>query len=220
MDAVAITGLRLRHKLKTQLGANMNMKDGEFSVLKWIVFPLTSLILGAVIAWFNLTTFPLADALPYVAVVVLISGFSIAITKYTSSPNRRLARAAFIFEMCLTAILIGNAAYSLSTQRKMAVARMAETSRQKQIEDIGKLKGSRTQREALKTLEKTESAQNVFSDVENVLFGLMVTELALYAIAAFTLYAIAQLQSKGRARRGRSRKSKAKAASGRSRKTP
>jgi 4-amino-4-deoxy-L-arabinose transferase-like glycosyltransferase len=178
----------------------------EFTILKWIVFPCTSLILAAVIAWFNLVTFPLADGLPYVAVVALICGFSIAITKYTSSQNSGLARAAFIFEICLTAVLIANAAYSLSVQRKMAVAKMAETSQQNQIEQIGKLKGSRTQREALKKLEKTESAQTVFSDVESVLFTIMIVELALYALAAFTLLAVAQLQSKSKAPRRRSRK--------------
>lgn len=104
-----------------------------------------------------------------------------------------LARAAFVFEIVLTAALIVNACYSISVQRKMSVARMGETSQAQTIEQIGKLRGGRTQRAALEKMEKRETAQSVFADVERTLFWIMICELGLYAIAAFSLFAIAKL---------------------------
>jgi hypothetical protein len=171
----------------------MRKKKKEFSVLKWIIFPLNSVVLAGIIAYFNITVFGYRDGLPYTAIVALIGVFSILINRYTESENRNLAKAAFIFEIVLTAALIINACYSVSVQRKMSVARMAESSQKDTIGEISKLKGSRTQREALKVVDKTVSAQSVFSDVENILFWIMAGELGLYGLSAFTLFAIAKL---------------------------
>jgi len=171
----------------------MRKRKKEFSVLKWIIFPLNSVVLAGIIAYFNVTVFGMRDGLPYTAIVALIGVFSILINRYTESENRNLAKAAFIFEIVLTAALIINACYSVSVQRKMSVARMAESSQKDTIGEISKLKGSRTQREALKVVDKTVSAQAVFSDVESVLFWIMVGELGLYGLSAFTLFAIAKL---------------------------
>ena len=171
----------------------MRKKRKEFSVLKWIVFPLNSVVLAGIVAYFNVTVFGYRDGLPYTAIVCLIGVFSIVINKYTESDNRSLARAAFVFEIVLTAALIVNACYSVGVQRKMSVARQAETSQADTIDKISKLRGSRTQREALKKIDKTEAAASVFSNVENILFWIMVGELALYGLSAFTLFALAKL---------------------------
>src|SRR5882672_11002721 len=171
----------------------MRKKKKEFSVLKWIIFPLNSIVLAGIIAWFNLSVFGYRDGLPYTAIVCLIGVFSILINRYTESENRNLAKAAFVFEIFLTAALIVNACYSVSVQRKMSVARMAETSQKETIGEISKLKGSRTQREALKVVDKPQSSQSVFADVENILFWIMCGELGLYGLSAFTLFAIAKL---------------------------
>jgi hypothetical protein len=165
----------------------------EFSILKWIIFPANSIVLAGIIAWFNLSVFGWEDGLPYSAVVLMIGIFSIIINKYTESENRGLAKAAFVFEIFLTAALVANATYSMSVQRKMSVAKMGESSQVKTIEQIGKLKGARTQREAVKKIETKESAQTVFGKYEDVLFWIMAGELALYAISAFTLFAMAKL---------------------------
>jgi len=170
-------------------------KRKEFSILKWIVFPLNSVTLAAIVAYFNITVFGLRDGLPYSIIVAMIGVFSIVINKYTESDNRNLARAAFVFEICLTVALVINACYSVSVQRKMSVARMAETNQKETITEIGKLRGARTQREALKMVEKSESAQSVFANVEDVLFWIMAAELALYGLSAFTLFALAKLMA-------------------------
>jgi hypothetical protein len=168
-------------------------KKKEFSILKWIIFPLNSVLLAGVIAWFNLRVFGWDDGLPYSLIVALIGIFSIIINKYTESENRTLARATFVFEIILTAALIGNAAWSLSVQREMSVARMGEASQKETITEIGKLRGGRTQREALKKIDKQQSASSVFARYESVLFWIMVGELGLYGLSAFTLFALAKL---------------------------
>jgi len=76
-------------------------KRKDFSVLKRIVFPLNSVVLAGIIAYFNVTVFGLRDGLPYTLIVALIGVFSILINKYTESDNRSLARAAFVFEIVL-----------------------------------------------------------------------------------------------------------------------
>lgn len=168
-------------------------KKKEFSILKWIIFPLNSILLAGVIAWFNLRVFGFDDGLPYSLIVALIGVFSIIINKYTESENRTLARATFVFEIILTAALIGNAAWSLSVQREMSVARMSEQSQKETITEIGKLKGGKTQRKALDRIDKQPSAAGVFARYENTLFWIMVAELGLYGLAAFTLFALAKL---------------------------
>jgi len=171
----------------------MRNKRKEFSVLKWIIFPLNSVVLAGIVAYFNVTVFGYRDGLPYTAIVCLIGVFSILINKYTESDNRDLAKAAFVFEIILTGALIVNAVYSVSVQRKMSVARMAETNQKETITEIGKLRGSRTQREALQKIDKQTSAQSIFANVEDVLFWIMAGELALYGLSAFSLFAIAKL---------------------------
>ena len=100
----------------------MKSKRKDFSILKWIIFPLNSFVLAGIVAYFNLTVFGYRDGLPYTLVVCLIGVFAILINKYTESANRNLARAAFVFEIFLTLALITNATYSISVQRKMSVA--------------------------------------------------------------------------------------------------
>ena len=161
--------------------------------MKWIIFPANSVILAAIIAYFNITVFGLRDGLPYSIIVGMIGLFSIVINKYTESDNRSLAKAAFVFEIFLTIALVTNATYSISVQRKMSVAKMAETNQKETITEISKLKGSRTQREALQKIDKQETAQAVFAGVEDILFWIMACELALYGLSAFTLFALAKL---------------------------
>src|SRR5262245_18243737 len=105
----------------------MRKKRKEFSVLKWIVFPLNSVVLAGIVAYFNVMDFGYRDGLPYTAIVCLIGVFSIVINKYTESDNLSLARAAFVFEIVLTAALIDNACYSVCVQLKMSVARQARS---------------------------------------------------------------------------------------------
>ncbi len=170
----------------------MTNQKREFSILKWIVFPLTSLLLAAVIAWFNLRVFGYEDGAPYLVVVGLIAFFSIVINKYTNSENRGLALAAFVCEIFLTAALIANAAWSLSIQRNMSVAKQGEASRKAEMEEIRKL-DRRAQRDAVRQMGKRKGAQDTFAQYEQTLFWIMVGEMMLYGVCAFSLFGLAQI---------------------------
>lgn len=174
-----------------------------FSILKWLVFPSLTLALAAIIAWFNVTAFGWRDGAAYIGVVAVITAFSIAINKYVKliddddPSNDRLAMTAFVFEIVLTLALIINAAYSLSVQREMSIARQGESRQGQDLESVSKLKSRAAQREATKMLrdqnQGVKSAQSIFVAHERILFWIMIGEMLAYAIAAFTLYATASL---------------------------
>jgi len=178
-----------------------------FSILKWIVFPSLTLALAAAIAWFNVRAFGWEDGAVYLGVVAAITLFSIAINKYVKliddddSANDRLAVAAFIFEIILTVALIINAAYSLSVQREMSVARQRESAQGKDLETATRFRSKAAQREAARMLREqgrdSRNSQVIFAENERPLFWIMVGELLAYGVAAFTLLAVSSLGGRG-----------------------
>ena len=179
-------------------------KRKPFSILKWLVFPSLTLALAATIAWFNLRTFGLEDGAIYVGVVAAITLFSIAINKYVKladdddPANDHLAVTAFVFEIVLTLALAVNAAYSLSVQREMSVARQMESKQGQNLESVSKFKSKAAQREATKMLHEqaggSRNSQVIFAENERPLFWIMIGELLAYGVAAFTLLATASLR--------------------------
>ncbi len=169
----------------------------EFSILKWLVFPSLTLALAGVIAYFNVRVFGLEDGAPYIIVVGVLTGFSIAINKYIGSENVALARAAFILEIILALALAINAAYSFSVQRDMSIARQSEQTRSDDLKTISSLKSRTAQRDATKMIAsnsgEVKSAQQIFADNERPLFWIMIAELLAYIVSAFTLLGISHL---------------------------
>src|SRR5262245_29940067 len=148
----------------------MTNKKKEFSVFKWILFPAITVTLAGIVAWFNVSVFGARDGIVYVVFVAVIGGFSIVINKYLESENRTLATASFVFEIFLTAALFVNALFCISVQREMVIARRQDAGAT--IDSISKLRGSRTQQEALKKIGETsgENEKAVFSKNESTLF--------------------------------------------------
>jgi hypothetical protein len=170
-------------------------KNKEFSILKWVVFPMMALVLGGIVGWFNYQVFKVVDGAGYIVAVALIVFFSIAINKYTNSPFRSLAIAAFTCEVFLTVILIINAAYSLSVQREMSIAGQGEVSRREELKEIKGLDRA-SRREAIKQLGPRQDRVSVFKREEAPLFWIMIAELSLFAICAFVLYGISQVMER------------------------
>lgn len=178
-------------------------KRKPFSIVKWLIFPSLSLALAAVIVWFNITVFGWQDGAAYMGVVAAITLFSILINKYVKliddddPTNDRLAVTAFVFEIILTLALIINAAYSLSVQREMSVARQVESAQGQSLESVSKFRDRRAQREAARMLREqgrgSKSSQAIFAQYERPLFWIMVGEMLAYGIAAFTLLAVSSL---------------------------
>jgi len=177
-----------------------------FSILKWLVFPSLSLALAATVAWFNLRAFGWEDGAIYIAVVAAITLFSIAINKYVKltddddPTNDHLAVTAFVFEIVLTLALAINAAYSLSVQREMSIARQSKALQSEDLKSVGGIRDRKAQREAagmLRDQSKGErSVAAVFAANERPLFWIMCGELFAYAVAAFTLLAVSSLSGR------------------------
>lgn len=179
-------------------------KRKPFSILKWLVFPSLSLALAATVAWFNIRAFGWEDGAIYCVVVAAITLFSIAINKYVrmsddgDSASNDLAVTAFIFEIVLTLALAINAAYSLSVQREMSVARQSKAAQSEDLKTVKGIRDRRAQREAagmLRDQSKGErSVAAIFAENERPLFWIMIGELLAYGVAAFTLLATASLR--------------------------
>lgn len=181
-------------------------KRKPFSILKWLVFPSLTLALAAAIAWFNIRAFGWEDGAVYLGVVAAITLFSIAINKYVrladddDPTNDHLAVTAFVFEIVLTLALAINAAYSLSVQREMSVARQSKGAQSEDLKTIREIRDRRAQREATRMLRDQSkggrSVQTIFAENERVLFWIMVGELLAYGVAAFTLLAVSSLSGR------------------------
>ncbi len=181
---------------------------GFSSVEKWMIMAMVILGLSAVIVYFNLRVFGVADGIPYIAVVSFVVLVSLLVTRHIKRHpvTVNFIRAAFCFEVLLTIALGINAAYSLSVMREMSVAgedekRQTETLKEttQTVESIAKLTSPAAQRAAARALEAQQKQQSgekpaapvsraaVFAAKERILFWIMLGELAISMLATFTL---------------------------------
>lgn len=169
----------------------MNNKPGFAPWEKWALMSIIILGLSGIIIYFNYRTFGMADGLPYTAVIAFIILISLLITRHIryNPVTTNFLRAAFVFEVLLTAALALNVVYSLSVMREMSVASQAETSRKETLDSISKLRGSRAQRQALEMVkgEEVKGRQTIFADKERWLFWIMIAELGIGVLATFVL---------------------------------
>ena len=166
---------------------------------------MTVVILGlaGVVVWFNLRVFGLADGAPYVVVVSFIVLVSFITTRHIKRHpvTTNFLKSAFVFEVLLTVALGANVAYSLSVMREMSIAGQSEARQAENVkttsqtvEAIAKLKSPAAQRAAARALEAQQNAPSqvitraaVFASKDQVLFWIMIAELAVAMLATFTL---------------------------------
>jgi len=158
---------------------------------KWALMSVLILGLASILIYFNIRVFEW-DGWPYISVVAFIVLLSFVVTRHIkrSPVTRNFLTAAFVFEVLLTLALGINAAFSLSVMREMSVAGQGEVSQRETLKEVGKLKGWRTQRDALKmvgTGGAIETRQAVFARNERWLFWIMIGELGIALLATFTL---------------------------------
>lgn len=180
-----------------------NNAPGFASWEKWSLMTVVILGLAGVVVWFNLRVFGLADGAPYIAVVAFIVLVSMLVTRHIKRHpvTANFIKAAFIFEVMLTLCLGVNAAYSLSVMREMSIAGQSEARQAENVkttsqtvEAIAKLKSPAAQRAAARALEAQQNAPSqvisraeVFASKDQVLFWIMIAELAVAMLATFTL---------------------------------
>lgn len=169
----------------------MNKQHGLAGWQKWALITVIVLGLSTIVLYFNYRVFGWADGLPYSAVVGFLCLISFIVTLHIkrSPVTTNFLRSAFVFEVLLCLALGINAAFSLSVQRKMSVAGLAEQQRSTDLETIAKLKGSRTQRAAVGKIgaAPVETRQQVFAENERYLFWILIFELVTGLTATFVL---------------------------------
>jgi len=186
------------------MGVNLMSQKSKPGLAGWQKWALMTAIIGglsAIVVFFNYRVFGVWDGLPYSAVVAFLTLLSFIITLHIkrNAVTTNFLRAAFVFEILLCLALGINAAYSLSVMRDMSVAGQSEDSQRAAIKEIGNLKGSRTQREALKLVETSnvKTRQQVFGDNERVLFWILISELGIGLLAFFTLLGLSVFDKDG-----------------------
>ena len=158
---------------------------------KWAL--ITSIVVGlsAIVLYFNFSVFGWYDGLPYTAVVLFLCLLSFIITRHIkrSPVTTNFLRAVFVFEVLLCLVLGGNAAVSLSVQREMSVAGLAETQRSTDLGNIAKLKGPKAQYKAVSqiTANALETRQKIFARYERFLFWILMLEIVVGLTATFVL---------------------------------
>lgn len=172
------------------------MAHKEFAVMKWVLVAFLSLTFGGIVAWFNISIFG-ADGAPYIAAIAALVAVGIITTKYTDSPKPGMRVAAFICEIALFAVLIVSVAYSISGLRELSLAKQVSAEQSGDLDKVGKLRGSRAQREAIQWLaaknSSSKSVQAIFADYERPLFWLMIVEAALSVLTVFVMFGLSVL---------------------------
>lgn len=170
-----------------------DQKIKEFGVAKWIVFPGLTLALSAILINFNIKVFGFEDSLPYIAMIVMITAFSVMICKFTSSRFRHIKITAYGIELVLMSALGISAAYCFSVQREMTVADKLQASNVSMISELSKL-DRRAQRSLSKSVEfSKESSMSIFKQYERMLFYMFIAEFFAYAIGGFVLLGMTHL---------------------------
>src|SRR5262247_2143800 len=131
------------------------MSNKDFSILKWVIFPPLVLGLSGGIGYFNVDVFGWRGSVLYLIALGAVNVSSLVMLKFSGSSKRPVRIAAFTIECLMIGVLVVNISYSLSAQRDLSLVRQDEESHSQAIEQISKLRGGRTQREALKGLGAT-----------------------------------------------------------------
>jgi hypothetical protein len=182
--------------MKTENTVSVGLNHWE----KWLILSVINLGLSAVIIWFNVRVFGLAEGAPYIAVVSFLVLLSFVVTRHVKRTpvTKTFTQAAFLFEILLTVALGLNTALSLSVLRGMAVADQATHQLTENLTAVSKLRGSTTQREALQLVQSAgpvSSRQTVFMATERLLFWVMIAELVIGLLATFTLLGLSVFQT-------------------------
>jgi len=173
-----------------------NNKD--FSILKWFIFPPIVAGLSAGIAFFNIDVFGLGGSVLYLVALGAVNLASLVMLKCSASTKPGVRKAAYTFEGLMLLALLGNISYSLSAQRDLSLVKQGETNHNAAIGEISKLRGGRTQREALKTLSASTDVRTAFGQYDKFLFSVMVAELAFSLGGLFCVYVLATNRGGGR----------------------
>lgn len=169
----------------------------EFSIMKWVFTILIVVGLAVIVGYFNLKVFGKEDGMPYFIVLLIVVGFEIALAKFTGSDDFTVRRTAFTIAVFCLGILGLNAVYSFSVQREMSVVRQASKDQNealKTIQGFKSLKAQRTASSMLAGKKESTSVGETFTKHEQVLYWIMMFEIAFVVGGFFIMYGVTHLR--------------------------
>lgn len=192
----------------------MSNTKKNFSVMKWIIFPLLVLGFGIGIAYVSTKIFGAEGSVPTYLLLLVCLAISLIFIWHTSNHHNKAAKiAAFSFE-CAGVLALGfTLICSIVILREFSG--MSETVAQQNAQDlkkgeqniqlvkeIGKLKSARAQATVTKTVVTQEENQNkitladAFSKAERWLLWPLIGEVAVYVIGLMVVFGMVSFLGK------------------------
>lgn len=170
----------------------------DFSVLKWLIFPLLILGFAIGIAYNSTEIFGVKGSIAYYLILLAIFAISLVMILHTSKHQTESGvkqilpstKAAFGFECALMLALGVTLVCSIYVAREMAGNKQAAAADVQMIEAVGKLKSSKAQANATKNLKQTGDIAAAFASAESLMFWPLVFELGLALAGLMTVFGI------------------------------
>lgn len=193
----------------------MNSQKKNFSVMKWIIFPLLVLGFGIGIAYVSTKIFGGEGSVPTYLLLLVCLAISLIFIWHTSNHHNKPAKvAAFAFE-CAGVLALGfTLICSIVILREFTGMSETVTQQNQQelkkgeqnielVKEIGKLKSARAQATVTKTVVTKEDEQkekltlaDAFSKAERWLLWPLIGEVAVYVIGLMVVFGMVSFLGK------------------------
>lgn len=193
------------------------MAEKNFSILKWIIFPLLVAAFGSGIIYVSLTIFGLSGSVPSILLVCICLAISLIFILHTSNHQVKNAMiAAFVFE-CLGVVALGitlicsivvlrqfsGATQTIEAENKLELAKGDQKT--EQIKALSTIKSRSAQSTLAKDLtptptpkpkdgEKTEklTLASVYELAEKLLLWPLIGEASVYLLGLLVVFGLVQ----------------------------
>lgn len=170
----------------------------DFSILKWLIFPLLILAFAAGIAYNSTKIFGAEGSVAYYLILLGIFVISLVMILHTSKHQNESGekiilpstKAAFGFECGLMLALGVTLVCSIYVARQMAGNKEAAASDVQMVQAVGKLKSAKAQANLSKNIKPTGDIAAAFASAESLMFWPLVAELGLALAGLMTVFGL------------------------------
>lgn len=189
----------------------------NFSIMKWIIFPLLVLAFGSGIIFVSVKIFDVEGSIPSILLILICFAISLIFVLHTSNHNVKSAMiAAFAFEclgvlalavtlICSIVVLREFSGATKTIESNTAAKLVNEQEKTKQITALGGLKSATAQRTLAKAITKPANKKDeptktegeltldgVYTKAERFLFWPLVGEAGVYLIGLLVVFGLVQ----------------------------
>lgn len=187
----------------------------NFSILKWIIFPVLVLAFGCGIIYVSITIFGLGGSVPSILLICVCLAISLIFILHTSNHYVKAAMiAAFTFE-CLGIVALGitlicsiiilrqfsGITETIRNNNEQELKVGAQTT--EQLKFIAQMKSTSAQRNAVKIVKPDEVKQSItplssiYDKAESFLLYPLIAEASVYLLGLLIVFGLVQFQGGG-----------------------